>query len=202
LEIYYQFKENEVRIMKKTTKTETTSFSMEEMNQILGAWGKAMRRKYLSPPKEEYGLQAAPPEGRESGEHFYAHRGLTISRNTGPNGTTFRFTGHSEQWAGRLLHAHWSWPGQEKKEQLSCFILLPEEPFDGKYFAEISLPVRIAHLPDWASIDMEAVSPTEFAREWKKAAVKPGLEQMASWVSRQSEAVQKKWQSVLSKLNK
>jgi len=78
--------------------------------------------------------------------------------------------------------------------------LLPEYPFDGKYFAEVSLPDRISHLPDWASIDLEAVSPTEFAREWKKAAAKPDSEQMQEWVSRQSEVVQEKWQSVLRKL--
>lgn len=186
--------------MEKATKKPI--FTQDEMEQMMSLWGEAMRRKYQRPLQAEPTLAAAPPDGRPSIQHSWEHRHFSINIKVLDGAVSeVRFTGHSAEWAGRLVHAIWTWPHQQANEELSCFVLMPEQPFMGDYFSEICLPVRIATLPEWAVIDPVAVSPECFKREWARATVKPGKAQLEKWVKRQPQEAQRKWSRVLKDLN-
>lgn len=186
--------------MEKATKKPI--FTQDEMEQMMSLWGEAMRRKYQRPLQAEPSLAAAPPLGRQAIEHTWEHRQFSINiKVLDGAGSNVCFTGHSAEWAGRLVYAIWTWHDQQPDEGLSCFVLMPEQPFMGEFLCEVCLPVRIAHFPEWAVVDPVSVSPVCFVREWEKATVKPSKTQLEAWVNRQPQEAQAKWRRILKDLN-
>jgi hypothetical protein len=164
-----------------------------------------MVRQYFSKAREELKdsvlktlrqVQFQPPVGQLPFRYTYEELELTIEiREHSPRSVQVVLLG-GEQWRGKLVQLLWQWydvtrPDEDIVEKLYAWAFFSDEPYLGRYRAEVTIPEQLAFAPYIAYMLPKYIDPQIFEQQWQRAAAKPSNDELHRWIERNWQAMEK-----------